>query len=214
MPSNWSNNRNHEAGPMAGFDTLFPTRLYRARISVAAGLAQTCLAIAAEDKAGRRWARDHGYGGYTSYASLNDLTTRATVFTELERAVAGHVGAFARKSEFDLGKRKLALDSLWINVMKKGAVHAPHIHPHSVISGTYYVAAPPGSGAIRFEDPRLGLLMAAPLKKKNARTENRAFVNVTPKPGLLLLWESWLRHGVEANGAKTPRISVSFNYGF
>ncbi len=29
---------------------------------------------------------------------------------------------------------------------------------------------------------------------------------------MLLLWESWLRHGVEANGAREPRISVSFNY--
>jgi uncharacterized protein (TIGR02466 family) len=26
------------------------------------------------------------------------------------------------------------------------------------------------------------------------------------------MWESWLRHEVPANGAKTPRISVSFNY--
>jgi hypothetical protein len=26
------------------------------------------------------------------------------------------------------------------------------------------------------------------------------------------LWESWLRHGVEPNAAKTPRISISFNY--
>ena len=29
---------------------------------------------------------------------------------------------------------------------------------------------------------------------------------------MLLLWESWLRHGVETNGAREPRISVSFNY--
>jgi uncharacterized protein (TIGR02466 family) len=134
------------------------------------------------------------------------------VFAALEKSIARHVAAFARKSEFDLGKRKLMLDSLWINVMRRGAVHAPHLHPHSVISGTYYVTAPPGSGAIRFEDPRLAMLMAAPPKKKEARRENRSFVDVTPKPGLLLLWESWLRHGVEANGAKSPRISVSFNY--
>jgi uncharacterized protein (TIGR02466 family) len=56
------------------------------------------------------------------------------------------------------------------------------------------------------------MLMAAPPKKKDARRENRSFVDVAPKPGLLLLWESWLRHGVEANGAKSPRISVSFNF--
>jgi len=28
------------------------------------------------------------------------------------------------------------------------------------------------------------------------------------------LWESWLRHEVPANAAKTPRISISFNYGW
>lgn len=198
---------------MTGFETLFPTRLYSARLSPPRGLAQTCLAIAAEDKAGQRWAREHGYGGYTSYASLNDLTRRASIIAGLEGAIAKHVAAFARKSEFELAKRKLKLDSLWINVMKKGAIHAPHIHPHSVISGTYYVTTPPGAGVIRFEDPRLGLMMAAPVKKKNAQRQNRSFVNVTPRPGLLLLWESWLRHGVEANASRTPRISVSFNYG-
>lgn len=194
-------------------DALFVTRLYRGRLAVAQGLEKTCLGVAAEDRAGQRWAREHGYGGYTSYASLNDLPQRASLFEELERAIARHVNGFARELQFDLGGRKLKLDSLWINVMEKGAIHAPHIHPHSVISGTYYVTVPPRSGAIRFEDPRLAMLMAAPPRKKNARPENRSFVDVTPKPGMLLLWESWLRHGVEANAARTPRISVSFNYG-
>ncbi len=192
--------------------TLFVTRLHQSRITVAQDLEKTCLGIAAEDKAGQRWAKDLGYGGYTSYASLNDLTTRASVFATLERAIAKQVGAFARELQFDLGGRKLKLDSLWINVMKPGAIHAPHIHPHSVISGTYYVTAPPKSGAIRFEDPRLAMLMAAPPKKKTARLENRSFVDMTPKPGMLLLWESWLRHGVEPNAARGQRISVSFNY--
>jgi len=199
---------------MPGFQTLFPTLLYSTGLARSRNpmLERTCLAIAAEDKAGRRWAKEHGYGGYTSYASLGDLTRRASIFAELEHDIARHVAGFARQAQFDLGGRKLALDSLWINVMDKGAVHAPHLHPHSVISGTYYVTAPEKSGAIRFEDPRLPMLMAAPPKKKRARTENRTFVDIAPKPGLLLLWESWLRHGVQANAAKGPRISLSFNY--
>jgi uncharacterized protein (TIGR02466 family) len=122
------------------------------------------------------------------------------------------VAAFGRKSQFDLNRRRLKLDSLWVNVMEKDAIHAPHIHPHSVISGTYYVAVPPGSSVIRFEDPRLAMMMAAPARKANARPENRTFVDVQPRPGLLLLWESWLRHGVEPNKARGRRISVSFNY--
>jgi uncharacterized protein (TIGR02466 family) len=191
---------------------LFATKLYKARIAPSDGLGKTCLGIAAEDKAGQRWSREHGYGGYTSYASLNDLTRRASPFDELERKIARHVRLFARELQFDLGGGALALDSLWINVMNKGAVHTPHIHPHSVISGTYYVGVPPGSGAIRFEDPRLAMMMAAPPRKKKARLENRLFVDVEPKTGTLLLWESWLRHGVETNAARGQRISVSFNY--
>ncbi len=191
-------------------EKLFVTRLYKGRIAPPQGLEATCLAIAAEDKAGRRWSKTHGYGGYTSYASLNDLTRRASIFAELERGIARQVAGFARELQFAGGRLKL--DSLWINVMDKGAVHTPHIHPHAVISGTYYVTAPPGSGAIRFEDPRLGLMMAAPPRKPKANLENRSFVDVTPKPGMLLLWESWLRHGVEPNAARGQRISVGFNY--
>ncbi|HEX4027988.1 MAG TPA: TIGR02466 family protein [Rhizomicrobium sp.] len=193
-------------------EILFATRLYKARIAPPAALGKTCLGMAAEDKAGRRWSRDHGYGGYTSYASLNDLPRRATLFGEIEQKIARHVSAFARELEFDLGGKRLALDSLWLNVMKKGAVHAPHIHPHSAISGTYYVSVPPKSGTIRFEDPRLAMMMAAPPRKKNARAESRLFIDVQPRTGMLLLWESWLRHGVQANGAREPRISLSFNY--
>ena len=196
------------------FQTLFVTRLYQASLSRHrnAALEKTSLGLAAEDKAGRRWAREHGYGGYTSYASLNDLTRRASVIAELEEDIARHVARVARDVQFDLNRRRLRLDSLWVNVMENGAIHGPHIHPHAVISGTYYVSVPDKAGSIRFEDPRLAMLMAAPPKKKTARLQNQSFVTVTPKPGMLLLWESWLRHGVEPNAAKRPRISISFNY--
>src|SRR3954463_8830279 len=204
--------KNSLTKPFQMTEVLFPTRLYKARTPVLRGLEETCLGLAMDDRAGRRWSKDHGYGGYTSYASLNDLPRRASIFAELERALSKHVAGFARELQFDLAGRKLALDSLWVNVMNKGAIHAPHIHPHSVISGTYYVAVPPASGAIRFEAPRLALMMAAPPRKKKARLQNRLFVDVAPKPGMLLLWESWLRHGVETNRAAGRRISVSFNY--
>jgi uncharacterized protein (TIGR02466 family) len=81
-----------------------------------------------------------------------------------------------------------------------------------VISGTYYVTVPVGAGDIRFEDPRLPMMMAAPPRKKSARPEMKNFVTITPRPGMLLLWESWLRHGVQPSRAKSQRISVSFNY--
>jgi uncharacterized protein (TIGR02466 family) len=195
-------------------ETLFVTQIYRAELQRARNrdLRRACLLIADEDRAGQRWAKEHGYRGYTSYASLDDLPLRAPEFAELAAAIDRHVGRFARALDFDLGRRKLKLDSLWINVMAEGAVHGGHIHPHSAISGTYYVGLPKGASPIRFEDPRLAMSMAAPAKKAHARRHNRPFVTLEPKPGTLLLWESWLRHEVPQNGTRGGRISVSFNY--
>jgi uncharacterized protein (TIGR02466 family) len=55
-------------------------------------------------------------------------------------------------------------------------------------------------------------MMAAPIRHARARRDNRQFVSMKPKTGTLLLWESWLRHEVPVNAARSNRISVSFNY--
>jgi hypothetical protein len=62
--------------------------------------------------------------------------------------------------EFNLNGKKLKMDPLWINILPEGGIHASHLHPHSVISGTTYVAMPLGTSAIKFEDPRLAMMMA------------------------------------------------------
>ncbi|NIX76340.1 TIGR02466 family protein [Microvirga terricola] len=203
---------------MATIETLFVTKIYRAELSgqkaerLNAELEAASLSIAEDDEAGQRWCAKNGYPGYTSYASLNDLPWRVPVFGELLKAVDSHVAAFAKELEFDLKGRKLVLDSLWINILPPGGVHTSHIHPHSVISGTYYVTIPEGASALKLEDPRLGFMMAAPPRKAKAKLENRQFAYMTPSPGTVLLWESWLRHEVPVNEADSERISISFNY--
>jgi len=196
--------------------SLFVTRLYEAQLGGPAGLnaelEEACRMLEAEDTAGQRWAKAHGYRGYTSYASLDDLPKRVTAFAEVKKRLDRHAAAFAKELHLDLGGRKLVLDSLWVNVLKPGGAHSGHIHPHSVLSGTYYVAVPPGASALKLEDPRLPLMMAAPPREADAPQDARTFVYVDPAPGAVLLWESWLRHEVPANGARTDRISISFNY--
>ena len=187
---------------------LFPTLFYDADVNDAALLADldaSCRALADEDTAGKRWSKAHGYRGYTSYASLNDLPMRDPAFADLKKLLDRHVATFAKEAGFDLGGRRLKLDSLWVNVMKPGGTHSGHLHPHSVVSGTFYVAVPEGSGALKLEDPRLPMLMAAPPR-------DGTFVYAEPRDGALFLWESWLRHEVMTSTAKAERISVSFNY--
>ena len=197
--------------------TLFATRLYRARLADRGAVDQdellaSCISIAEDDEAGQEWCKREGYPGYTSYASLSDLPWRFPIFAAVKDALDAHVAAFAGDLHFDLGGGRLALEDLWINVLPEGGIHTAHIHPHSVISGTTYVAMPDGTSAIRFEDPRLPMMMAAPTRTKDAPEDLRQFVYVTPDVGDVLLWESWLRHEVPMNMAEEERISVSFNY--
>lgn len=202
---------------MAEVRALFVTKLYRAALEGAAALnadlLKACRAIAADDEAGKAWSKAKGYGGYTSYASLDDLPQRDPSFASLKRELDKHAAAFAKALHFDLGRRKLKLDSIWINVLDPGGAHSGHIHPHSVLSGTYYVDVPAGASALKLEDPRLPMMMAAPARAEDAPEDERTFVYVAPKPGEVLMWESFIRHEVPANAARKPRISISFNYG-
>jgi uncharacterized protein (TIGR02466 family) len=194
--------------------SLFVTRLYESAVDDAdllAELARSIRSLAEDDEAGRRWSREHRYPGYTSYASLNDLPRRDPAFADLARVLTKHAAGLAADCAFEL-KRKPRLDSLWVNLLRSGGHHSAHIHPHSIISGTLYVEVPKGSGAIRFEDPRLPLMMAAPTRRQDAREELQPFVSVEPRPGFLLLWESWLRHEVLPGTGRGERLSISFNF--
>lgn len=195
--------------------SLFATQFYEGRIDdvdLIDEVERSVRALAEDDRAGRGWSKANGYRGYTSYASLDDLPVRDPVFANLKRALDRHVSVFARDCAFDLGGRRLKLDSLWVNVLKPGGTHSGHIHPHSVVSGTIYIAVPPGSGALKLEDPRLPMLMAAPGRTDDAPEMLHPFVYAEPAVGSVFLWESWLRHEVMPNAAKSDRISVSFNY--
>ena len=194
---------------------FFPTLLHQTPLGdedLVAELEASVRTLADEDMAGRRWSKAHGYKGYTSYASLNDLPHRDPAFADLKRRLDHHVASFATACAFDLERGKLRLDSLWVNLLRPGGHHSAHIHPHSAISGTLYLALPAGAGAIRFEDPRLGLMMAAPLRRSDAPEPLQSFQTVAPTVGHVLLWESWLRHEVLPHTGKDERISVSFNY--
>jgi uncharacterized protein (TIGR02466 family) len=143
---------------------------------------------------------------------MNRLHQSFSTFMELERRLAPHVRAFARRLQMDLGKAALEMTDCWVNIMPRHAVHSLHLHPLSVVSGTYYVQTPRGCSRIRFEDPRLDRFMAAPPRPSTCRPENRQHVTYPVEAGRILLFESWLRHEVASNTAAAERVSISFNF--
>ena len=202
---------------MAKTKLLFSTPLYHASLADTGNfdmgeLEKSCWSIAQDDEAGQKWCDENNYPGYTSYASLSDLTWRSPFFEELKNLLDLHVKTFVEELDFDLEGRNLKLEDLWINILPEGGNHSAHIHPNSVISGTTYISMPSGSSAIKFEDPRHSMMMAAPSRIKDAKEYLKPFIYVNPSVGDVLLWESWLRHEVPANNSSEERISISFNY--
>lgn len=195
---------------------VFPSFIYRGRLSRATALNRALtreIATLSEiDDAGIAWSESHYVGGYSSYASMAQLHRTSPNFGELHDLLAPHVRAFARALNWDLRGRRLQMTTCWANAMGYGTHHTMHLHPLSVISGVYYVNLPPGSSPFKIEDPRMGLLMAAPPRRASAPAHVQNYMKFQSKPGEFILFESWMRHEVPPHRGKQPRLSISFNY--
>jgi uncharacterized protein (TIGR02466 family) len=202
----------------ATVSSFFVTEVYRSDFAgtsfdpLITRLDEACRALAAEDAAGQAWADQNGYLGYTSFNSILDLSAQAPAFAELMGVLDDQIAIFAQIAELDLRGQKPKVQQSWVNVLRPGGSHAPHIHRHSSFSGTLYISVPDGAGALQFEDPRLTQMMHAPLRHRTAREPRQPFARIAPARGALLIWESWLRHEVLVNRSDDLRISISFNY--
>lgn len=196
---------------------LFPSLVYQKSLGAAAAKFNKELQIEAKqiqrvDTAGVKWSAKNYPYGYTSYGSMDQLHRFSSTFQELEYKLDQHVQAFARSLDLDIGPGELAMSSCWVNVMAKQAQHSMHLHPLSVISGTYYVSIPKGSSGLKFEDPRMGYFMASPPRKNPCQERNERFITLTPNAGDVVLFESWMKHEVPPQKSAGERISISFNY--
>jgi uncharacterized protein (TIGR02466 family) len=199
-------------------ETLFPTTIYRAPLLRSGGpafareLLKEAQKIRDYDSPGRRWSRQNYPGGYTSYGSMDALHRFSSTFDRLRRNVDRHVRRYTQSLYWSLGERTLQMTDCWLNIMPAGCAHSFHVHPQAVISGTYYVRVPRGAPGLRFEDPRMTRLMAAPPRSDDAPREWRTHALMPAQTGSVILFESWLRHEVPANPVSSERVSISFNY--
>ena len=156
----------------------------------------------------------------------SDLTTQYLdqEFLEIDHPVIKWLSDCFRKATFDYTKNagiKYDVDfhiQAWPNINRFGDYHNLHNHPHSWLSGTYYVSVPlddPSIGSrndlnpnnISFYDPRPQANMISINGDKQVDPEFRH----NPKSGELLLWPAFLHHFVHPNLCHVERISVSFN---
>ncbi len=199
------------------FEQCFPTLIFQKAVlppksKLMRELVEEAQLIAKKDQAGLKWSQTNYPKGFTSYGSLDQLHQFSSSFQALAKRLQPSVNAFIVKSQWDLKPKDLHLTRMWLNVMGPGSSHAFHLHPHSVLSGSFYLQMPRGSAGIKFEDPRMSALMARPAIRSAAKPELKNYITLNPQPGQIIMFESWLKHEVPSHHELKPRISVSFNY--
>ncbi|MEM7438828.1 MAG: TIGR02466 family protein [Pseudomonadota bacterium] len=113
---------------------------------------------------------------------------------------------------------ELSIGTMWSIINPPGSFNRAHIHPGCIWSGVYYVQTPENCGKIEFLDPRTEQHINPPKFEPNKSRPKKTWskVRITPKAGKMLIFPSWLYHGVDPNlseldGPASDRVIISFN---
>ncbi len=187
---------------LKSFD-LFPTRIWQTHLpALVPYLEQWVAAVLALRAASPKPAGRTNRQGWNS----EDMAVlEQPVFAPLQQAVrAACVGALR---EMGVGDIAFHLQS-WINLHDRGGFNFLHVHEGSLLSGSFYLKVPPGSGKFVFRDPRPGVIHGY---VKGAVPNGYSDIQLAPDAGLLVLFPCWMEHYVEPHNSDEPRITIAFN---
>ena len=189
-------------GTLQSFD-LFPSRIWQTHLSAFVpqlpGWTKFVLAMrAAAPKPAGRTLRQ----GWNS----EDMAVLARPeFGALNQAI--RVACASVLSEMGQEKIAFSLQS-WINLHDRGGFNFLHMHEGSLLSGSFYISVPSGSGQFVFRDPRPGVITGS---IKGGVPNGHVDVHLTPSAGSLVLFPCWMEHYVEPHDSDEPRITLAFN---
>lgn len=195
----------------------FPTMVFQLDIEDSDAMNKSLLdLIYAErerDRAGVNKSNTAQLGSWHSHTGLHKNVGYGELLANIHSATS--------RIETELGyatDHQLKVTTMWSIINPPGNGNRAHIHPGCIWSGVYYVQAPENAGQIEFIDPRTALLMtqARYVPKKRRPRECWTKVNYKPTAGRMLIFPSWLYHGVDPNmskesGRKADRVIMSFN---
>ena len=155
------------------------------------------------------------YNEYTSYydEKYNELMTAGQPFRkQMEESMTLLSRQYLKKR----GASKDVIDrsrvKWWYSMYDANESHCLHIHPRSLVAGTYYPYSDKDSSSLRFRNP------SALLIKWSESWEGRDDAEYKHKPvtGDMLVWPPWLEHEVRPQKTVKPdkaRIAISWNFG-
>ena len=151
-------------------------------------------------------------GGYHSpnFLRFDDDPMRSKLLDVINKELKKCAIEFGLKLE---GK-KIKVSNFWFNINRKKDHNKMHTHSGSIFSGVFYIKTPDRCGRLVLEDPSAQLMQSF-LKYWHLEVEWNQYTSmvwsVSPDPGDLVIFPSWMSHYVEPNMSDEDRISISFN---
>jgi uncharacterized protein (TIGR02466 family) len=112
-----------------------------------------------------------------------------------------------REKHFTIGKLEVC-DS-WVVRAKFGEIADKHFHAYSVFSGLFYVTDHPNTTTIFYPQDQLYRILYPVFGKASKELSTR--IEVKPSAGKLIIWPSFIDHGIQVHKYKTTRYTVAFN---
>jgi len=189
---------------------LFPTPLY-ANIEI--DLCNNILSVA-EDYINRHGKSYRGQDSYISTYNVDAASIEQSSDNRLE-PLNTCIKAAAKQyfEDISIEPKQFSLYYLF-NKIILGGEHSNHSHPHSLLSGVFYLKIPKNAPPIIFSDPRDHYkYIQYPVKFGNPQDMYKLLPEyvINPTEGLMLMWPSWLEHQVPSSKCSEERIAVAFN---
>ena len=99
----------------------------------------------------------------------------------------------------------------WIARTPPGGKHIVHNHPNAILSGTFYVNVPNNSSLIFYSEVEMFKTFKFWFDYNKETDYNRTAHHVSVKNSDIVIFPSWLNHGVETNNTSDERIVIGFN---
>ena len=147
------------------------------------------------------------------YGSGGDTTLPIPEGPELDKfkeVVLENARLFLENCGYDVDRYSFKVSNIWLNEMISESLHSPHNHYGKVVSGCFYVDVPENSSGITFTGP-LSRIDKPTTAIKNHTVFNSGEWTVAPEPGSMVMWESYLIHGVPKASFNGIRRSIAFD---
>lgn len=156
----------------------------------------------------------HGFINSTSFdlfnTKINDTISSSKFLetyncSELTKIITNNTIQYLNNIGIGDGIR-LEISNSWMTYSSKGYHTQVHHHESCDISGIYYYNTNGTDGNLYFRSPTKYMEIS-----KIFKNSSKQDFEITPFIGMLILFPSWLDHGVRTNVTDSERMSISFN---